>query len=136
MTSQLQRPLSNNITVLCRDLIMDIVFAMLLQHLDMVEERRNLKTTALQHRHDVVCLLGFNKLRNWKGRGWLRSVFQAHQYSSTDEQLIKPADIYIWNCSRKCSNSITCSNDCLKQNIFNFYSEHAYLIKVKWLKIH
>ena len=64
MTSQLQRPLSNNITVLCRDLIMDIVFAMLLQHLDMVEERRNLKTTALQHRHDVVCLLGFNKLRN------------------------------------------------------------------------
>ena len=81
--------------MLCRDLIINIVFAMLLQHLDMVEERHDVKTTALQRCHNVVCLLRFNKLRNQKGEGWLSSVSQAHQYSSTDKQLIKSACIYI-----------------------------------------
>ena len=81
--------------MLCGDLIIDIVFTMLLQHLDMVEERRNVKTTALQRCHNVVCLLRFNKLRKRKGEGWLSSVSQAHQYSSTDKQLIKSACIYI-----------------------------------------
>ena len=61
--------------MLCRGLIINIVFAMLLQHLDMVEERRNLKTTALQHRHDVVCLLGFNKVKKLKRKGLVKKCF-------------------------------------------------------------
>ena len=51
MTSQLQHRFSNNITTLRRRLLIDVVFATLLQ-------RRDLKTTTLQRRHDVVCLLG------------------------------------------------------------------------------
>ena len=31
---------------------------MLLQRLDMVERCRDLRTTSLQRRHDVMCLLG------------------------------------------------------------------------------
>ena len=58
MTSQLQRHFSNNITTLCRRLLIDVFFATLLQRRDMVERRRDLKTTTLQRRHDVVCLLG------------------------------------------------------------------------------
>ena len=58
MTSQLQRRFSNNITTLCRHLLIDIFFATLLKRRDMVERRRDLKTTTLQRRHDVVCLLG------------------------------------------------------------------------------
>ena len=51
MTSQLQHRLSSNIMTLRRRLLIDVVFATLLQ-------RRGLKTTTLQRRHDVVCLLG------------------------------------------------------------------------------
>ena len=58
MTSQLQRHFSNNITTLCRRLSIDVFFATLLQCRDMVERRRDLKTTTLQRRHDVACLLG------------------------------------------------------------------------------
>ena len=57
MTSQLQRRFSNNITTLCRRLLSNVFFAMLLRR-DMVERRRDLRTTSLQRRHDVVCLLG------------------------------------------------------------------------------
>ena len=57
MTSQLQRRFSNNITTLCRRLLIDSFFATLLQRRDMVGRRRDLKTTTLQCRHDVVCLL-------------------------------------------------------------------------------
>ena len=52
MTSQLQHRFSNNIMTLRRRLLVDVVFATLLQ-------RRDLKTTTLQRRHDVVCLLGY-----------------------------------------------------------------------------
>ena len=45
MTSQLQRRISNNITTLCRRLLMDVFFATLLQCRDMVEQRRDIKTT-------------------------------------------------------------------------------------------
>ena len=58
MRSQLQRHFSNNITTLCRRLLIDVFFATLLQRRDMVERRRDLKTTTLQHRHDGVCLMG------------------------------------------------------------------------------
>ena len=61
MTSQLQRHFCNNITTLCRRLLIDVFFATLLQRRDMVERRRNLKATTLQRRHDVVCLLGSRK---------------------------------------------------------------------------
>ena len=60
MTSQLQRPFSKNITTLCRRLLIDVFFATLLQRRDMVERRCDIKTTTLQLRHDVVCLLGFS----------------------------------------------------------------------------
>ena len=59
MTSQLQRQFSNNITTLCRLLLVDVVFATLLQLRDMVERRRDLKTNILQRLHDVVCLRGY-----------------------------------------------------------------------------
>ena len=58
MTSQLQRRFSNNITMLCRRLLIDVFFTTLLQRRDMVERRRDLKTTTLQRRHNVVCPLG------------------------------------------------------------------------------
>ena len=58
MTLQLQCQFRNNITTLCRCLLMDVLFATLLQRRDMEERRRDLKTTALQRRHDVACLLG------------------------------------------------------------------------------
>ena len=45
MTSQLQRRFSNNITTLCRRLLMDVFSATLLQRRDMVERRRDIKTT-------------------------------------------------------------------------------------------
>ena len=57
MTSQLQRHFSSNITTLCRRLLIDVFFAMLSQRRDMVERRGDLKTTTLQCRHDVMCLL-------------------------------------------------------------------------------
>ena len=50
MTSQLQRRF--------RRLLIEVFFATLLQRRDMVERRRDLKTTTLQRRHGVVCLLG------------------------------------------------------------------------------
>ena len=59
MTLQLQRHFSNNITTLCRRLIIDVFFTTLLQRRDMVERRRDLKTTTLQRRNDFVCLLGY-----------------------------------------------------------------------------
>ena len=59
MTSQLQRRFSNNITTLRRRLLIDVFFATLLQRRDIVE-RRDLKTTTIQRRHDVVCLLGLS----------------------------------------------------------------------------
>ena len=43
MTSQLQRRFSNNITMLCRRLLIDIFFATLLRRRDMVEQCRDLK---------------------------------------------------------------------------------------------
>ena len=58
MTSQLQRRFSNNITMLCKRLLIEVFLATLLQRRDMVERYRDLKTTTLQCRHDVVCLLG------------------------------------------------------------------------------
>ena len=58
MTSQLQRRFSNNITMLCKRLLIEVFLATLLQRRDMVERCRDLKTTTLQCRHDVVCLLG------------------------------------------------------------------------------
>ena len=57
-TSQLQRHFSNNITTLCRRLLIDVFFATLLQSRDMVERRRDFKTTTLQRCHNVACLLG------------------------------------------------------------------------------
>ena len=44
--------------MLCRRLLIDVFFATLLQRRDMVERRRDLKTTTLQHRHDAACLMG------------------------------------------------------------------------------
>ena len=58
MMSQLQHRFSNNITTLCRRLLIDVFFATLLRRCDMVERRREIKTTTLQRRQDVVCLLG------------------------------------------------------------------------------
>ena len=60
MTSQLQRPFSKNITTLCRRLLIAVFFEALLQRRDIVERRCDIKTTTLQLRHDVVCLLGFS----------------------------------------------------------------------------
>ena len=40
-------------------LLIDVFFATLLQHRDMVERRRDLKAITLQRRYDVVCLLGY-----------------------------------------------------------------------------
>ena len=57
MTSQLQRRFSKNITTLCRRLLSNVFLAMLLRR-DMVERRRDLRTTSLQSSKDVVCLLG------------------------------------------------------------------------------
>ena len=56
MMLQLQRHFSNNITTLCRRLLIDVFFTTFLQR-DMVEQRRDLNTAALQRRHDVACLL-------------------------------------------------------------------------------
>ena len=39
--SQLQRCFSNDITTLCRRLLIDVFFAMLLQYRDMVKRREN-----------------------------------------------------------------------------------------------
>ena len=39
--SQLQRCFSNDITMLCRRLLIDVFFAMLLQYRDMVKRREN-----------------------------------------------------------------------------------------------
>ena len=47
-----------------RRLLIDAFFAMLLQRRDMVERCRDLKTTTLQRRHDVLCLPGWNR---WTG---------------------------------------------------------------------
>ena len=58
MTLQLQCHFSNNITTLCRRLLIEVFFAMLLQSRDMVKRRRDLKPTALQRHHDVAFLLG------------------------------------------------------------------------------
>ena len=58
MTSQLQSHFSNNITTLCRRLLIDVFLATLLQRRDMVEQRRDLKTTTLQRCNDVAYLLG------------------------------------------------------------------------------
>ena len=49
---------SHNITTLYRRLLIDVFFATLLQRCDMVERRRDVKTTTIQRRNDVVCLLG------------------------------------------------------------------------------
>ena len=43
--SQLQRCFSNDITTLCRRLLIDVFFAMLLQYRDMVKRRENNLTT-------------------------------------------------------------------------------------------
>ena len=43
---------------LYRCLLIDVFFAKLLQRRDMVERRRGFKTTTLQRRHNIVCLLG------------------------------------------------------------------------------
>ena len=59
MTLQLQRHFSNNITTLCRRVLIDVFFTTFLQRRDMVERRRDLNTAALQRRHDVACLLGY-----------------------------------------------------------------------------
>ena len=59
MTSQLQRHFSSNTATLCRRLLIDVFFAKLLQRRDMVERRRVLKTTTLQRRQYVACLLGY-----------------------------------------------------------------------------
>ena len=56
--SQLQRRFSHNITTLYRRLLIDVFFATLLQRCDMVERRRDMKTTTIQRCNDVVCLLG------------------------------------------------------------------------------
>ena len=61
MTSQLHCHFSNNTTTLCRRLVIDVFFAKLFQRRDMVERRRDLKTTTLQRRHDILCLLGIRK---------------------------------------------------------------------------
>ena len=58
MVLQVQCHFSNNITTLCRHLLNDVFFAILLQRRDIVERRRDLKATTLQRRHDVACLLG------------------------------------------------------------------------------
>ena len=71
MTLQLQRRFSNNITTLCRRLLIDVFFATLLQRRDMVERRRDLKITTLQRRHDVVCLLGETSQKHLKRETFL-----------------------------------------------------------------
>ena len=58
MTSQFQSHFSNNITTLCRRLLIDVFLATLLQRRDIVEQRRDLKTTTLQRCNDVAYLLG------------------------------------------------------------------------------
>ena len=47
-----------------RRLSIDVFFATLLQHCDMVERRRDVKTITLQRRYNVVCLLG-SRMRNF-----------------------------------------------------------------------
>ena len=72
---------SHNITTLYRRLLIDVFFATLLQRCDMVERRRDVKTTTIQRRNDVVCLLGkkqFIPKKVWKVFYWLqfsRSTF-------------------------------------------------------------
>ena len=44
-------------TTLYRHLLIDALFAVLLQRGDMFEPRRDVKIIILQRRHDVVCLL-------------------------------------------------------------------------------
>ena len=56
--SQLQRRFSDNITTLCRHLLIEVFLATMLQRRDTVERRRDVKAIKLQRRHDVVCLLG------------------------------------------------------------------------------
>ena len=81
MTLQLQRHFSNNITTLCRRLLIDVFFATLLQRRDMVERRRELKTTTLQRRHDVVCQLGISACGHYFVQtGLYKSVFYIYSF--------------------------------------------------------
>ena len=58
MTSQLQRHFNNNITTLCRRLLIDVF---LQRCYNVVIWWNDLKTTTLQRRHDVACLVCENK---------------------------------------------------------------------------
>ena len=56
--SQLQCRFSNDITTLCRRLLIDLFFATLSQCRDMEKRHSDVKTTTIQSRNDVVYLLG------------------------------------------------------------------------------
>ena len=65
-TTELQRRFSNNVTTLCRCLLTDVFFfAKLLQRHDMVELRRDIKTTTLQRGDDAVCYWGASNVQTY-----------------------------------------------------------------------
>ena len=53
LTSSLQRRFINNITTSLGRLLIDVVFTAFLQRHDIVERRRDMKTTVIQRRNDA-----------------------------------------------------------------------------------
>ena len=53
LTSSLQRRFINNITTSLGRLLIDVVFTAFLQRHDIVERRRDMKTTVIQRRYDA-----------------------------------------------------------------------------------
>lgn len=68
-------------------------------------------------------VLEIRKVR-FQGRGLYTSTRH-----STEEELIEPARIYIWNRSSKCSNGSLCSSDCIKYIFFQFLQCARIFIK-------
>ena len=85
MTSQSQRRFSSNITPLCRHLLIDVFFTKFLQLRDTVERCRDLKTTTVQRRHDVVCLLGSDATSEDLGSSF-------HMISQSESELFENED--------------------------------------------
>ena len=93
MTWQLQRRFSNNIATLCGRLLIDVLFATLLQRRDMVERRHDLKATALQRRHDVVCLLGVDINCLEIISHYIKKILHANTYSKANQSWNKNKEI-------------------------------------------
>ena len=58
LTSSLHRRFINNIRMSLRRILIDVFFTTSVQRHDMVERHCDVKTTAIQRRYDVDCLLG------------------------------------------------------------------------------